>query len=55
LRGRDQAAKIISYHALENHLYAQLVELLGKIERVRIHAVGCQQLGSNRNDLSVHG
>ena len=50
----DQAPEIIPHHALENYLNAYLVDLLGEIERVRIHAEGRQQFGANRDDLSVH-
>ena len=55
LRGCDQAPEIVSYNALEDHLDAQSIDLLGEIERIRIHAEWRQQLGTNRNDLSVHG
>ena len=40
LRGRNQALEIIADHALENYFNAQLIDLLGEIERVRIHAEG---------------
>ncbi len=55
LRGRNQALEIVADHTLENHLNAQLIDLLGEIERVRIHAEGREQLGAHRDDLSVHG
>jgi hypothetical protein len=55
LRGGNQARKIVSHHALENHFSAELVDLLGKVERIRIHAEGRQQLRPNRDNLSVHG
>ena len=37
---RDQAPLIVSDYALENHLRAKLVQLLGEVERIGIYAVG---------------
>jgi hypothetical protein len=31
------------------------VQLLGEIERIRIHAEGREQLGANRDNFGVHG
>ena len=55
LRGRNQTTEIVPHHALENHFNAKLIDLLGKVERICIHAEGRQQLGANRDDLGVHG
>jgi hypothetical protein len=55
LRGRNQTFEIVAHHALENYFNPQLIDLLGEIKRIRIHAEGRQQFGANRNDFSVHG
>jgi hypothetical protein len=54
-RGCNQALAIVADHSFEDHVNAQQIDLLGEIEGVRIHAERREQLGANRDDLSVHG
>ena len=42
LRGCDQTPEVVSYDALENYLDAELVQLLGEVKRIGIHAEGRQ-------------
>src|SRR5579863_9271080 len=44
LRGFNQAFAIVANNAFEDYFNTQLIDLLGEIERVRVHAEGCQQL-----------
>jgi hypothetical protein len=55
LRRLNQPFEIVAHHALENHFNAQLIDLLGEIERIRIRAEGRQQLRADRDDLGIHG
>jgi hypothetical protein len=55
LRSRKQPPHVISDYTLEHNFDAELINLLRKVERVRIHAEGREQFGANRNDLGVHG
>ena len=55
LRGGSQALEIVPYNALENYFDAELVDLLGEIQRVCIHAERRQQFGADRDDFGVHG
>ena len=54
LGGAHEVAEIVADDALENHVDAQPVELLGQVERVGVHAEGCEHLGTHRDDFSVH-
>ena len=54
LRRRYQAPQIVADNAFENYVDAQQVELLGEVERVGVHAVGREHLGTHRNDFSIH-
>ena len=51
---RHQPAEIVADDAFENYVDAQQVELLGKVERVGVHAVGRKHLGTHRNDFGIH-
>jgi hypothetical protein len=42
LRGGSQTPEVVSNDAFENHLDAELIHLLGEIERIGIHAEGRQ-------------
>jgi hypothetical protein len=47
-------AEVVSDDAFENYVDAQQVELLGKVERIGVHAEGRKHLGTHRNDFGVH-
>ena len=55
LRGGGQAPEIVPHNAFENYFNAELVDLLGEIQRVCIHAERRQQFGADRDDFGVHG
>ena len=55
LRSGNQPGPIIANNTLEDHLDAELIQLLGEVERVGIHAEGREQLGSHRDDFGIHG
>lgn len=55
LRGGDQPFEIVSDHAFENYFDAELIELIGEIEGIRIGTKRREQFGADCNDLGVHG
>jgi hypothetical protein len=42
LRGCDETPEIVADYAFENHFNAQQVDLLGELERIRVHPEGRQ-------------
>ena len=54
LSGGDELAEIVSDDAFENDFDAELVELLGEVERIGVHAVGSEEFGTYRDDFGVH-
>ena len=54
LCGGNQMTEVIADDAFENYIDSEQVELLGQVERVRVHAVGSEHLGPDRNDFGVH-
>ena len=53
--GRGQPFGVVAHNALEAHFNAQVVQFFGEVKRVRVLAMGSQQLRPNRDDLGVHG
>ena len=54
LRGRNQVFEVVPHDALKNNFHAQLIDLLGKIQRIGVGTEGREQLRTNRDDLGVH-
>ena len=54
LSGGHELAEIVSDDAFEDDFDAELVELLGEIERIGVHAVGSEEFGTYRDDFCVH-
>ena len=51
---RGEELAIVSHDALGYDLDSKRVQLIGEVERIRIHALGSEQFGADRDNLGLH-
>ena len=51
---RGQAVAVVADDALGDHFDAELVQLIGEVERVGVEAIGSEHLAADRDDFGVH-
>jgi hypothetical protein len=51
LRGCNQTWQVVADDALEDYFHAELVQLLGEVERIGVAAEGREQFRADRDNL----